>query len=277
MAIGKVSESLQRLLDQEMYDPKVAVTLLAPDEAAGYPQRVNLFLYKVQENPMLRSMDWQVKRDKPNKAIPPPLSLNLFYLLTAYAKGDPQATGNSTAHAILGEAMRVLYENPIIPPDCLDADLQQSREEIKIIQTPIDMEEMSRVWSTFGQPFRPSVMYEVSVVQIDMSQAHERALAKRVEKVGAPQVGAPFVPPTIERIEPICGAADKQITISGAHLAGWKAVVRLTGKPILETEKLDSNTFTVTLPADLKPGLYELQVDIDQLCRRTFFFEAKTP
>ncbi|MEZ4727615.1 MAG: DUF4255 domain-containing protein [Caldilineaceae bacterium] len=273
-AIGKVSEALQQMLTEEMKDPKVSVTLLAPDESASGDRRVNLFLYKVQETPLLRGMDWQVKRSEPTKLAPPPLSLNLFYLLTAYAKAEQVITGNSTAHAILGEAMRILYENPTIPATYLGADLQQSREVIKIIQAPIDMEEMSRVWSTFGKPFRPSVMYEVSTVQIDTID-HEQPLAKRVEEVRIADVAAPFIPPTVERIAPIRGLPGTQITVYGAHLAGWKAVVRLTEEPIGQTDQLDADTFTVALPTDLKPGLYALRVDIEQLCRRTFFFEVQ--
>src|SRR5262245_32093214 len=131
-AIGMVSESLRALLAGEMrLAPSVPVTVLAPDEAGG-ERRINLFLYKVQENASLKNLDWQVKRDSPNKVTPPPLSLNLFYLLTPYAANDPQ-TGNAVAHEILGEAMRVFYEHPVVPDAYLAAGLQDSREEIRIM------------------------------------------------------------------------------------------------------------------------------------------------
>lgn len=271
-AIGRVSESLQRLLKGEMHIDGTEATLLSPDESGG-AKRVNLFLYKVQESPLLKNMDWQIEREHPNRLVPPPLSLNLFYLLTAYATTDTQV-GNSTAHAILGEAMRVLYENPIIPRQYLDPDLQGGREQIKIMQAPMDMEELSRVWSTFGKPFRPSVMYEVSVVQIDVLQ-EPKPLAQRVEKIEPKVVTTAFAPPILDRIEPLRGPTGTTITVFGEHLVGWKAAVRLMGKPILATDDLTADTFQVTLLADLQPGLYELKVDIGQLCRRTFLFEVK--
>jgi hypothetical protein len=138
-AIGMVSESLRNLLVGEMtLTPAVDVTILAPDETGGN-RRINLFLYKVQENPILKNMDWEVKRGEPTQLVPPPLSLNLFYLMTPYAPNDQQ-TGNSSAHEILGEAMRVFYENPIVPQDYLVAGLADAREQIKIMLNTLDME-----------------------------------------------------------------------------------------------------------------------------------------
>ena len=59
--------------------PPVEVTILAPDETGG-DRRINLFLYRILENPALKNADWQVKRGEPSRIVPPPLSLNLYYL-----------------------------------------------------------------------------------------------------------------------------------------------------------------------------------------------------
>ena len=198
-AIGMVSESLRNLLVGEMsLSPPVPVTILAPDESSNN-RRINLFLYKVQENPAFKNMDWQVKRGSPDTLVPPPLSLNLFYLMTPYAPNDT-VTGNATAHEILGEAMRVFSENPIVPDDYLVDGLQDAREQLQIIQNTLDMEELARLWSTFTQPFRLSVLYEVSVVQLDMLPASERPMPKRVLETGVdvrdlqPASGRPYCP-----------------------------------------------------------------------------------
>lgn len=271
-AIGLVSESLQRLLTAKLKDGNVEITLLSPDEAGG-AKRVNLFLYKAQENALLKNQEWQVRPGDPGKLMPPPLALNLYYLLTAYATTDRQ-TGDRTAHGILGEAMRVLFECPIIPEEYLADGLKDTREQIKIMLAPIDMEELSRVWSTFGKPFRPTVMYEVSVVEFDMSAGRERLLRPRVSKVRVSEIDAPFVPPVLLAIKPLRLKAGETLAVSGEHLTGRKAVVWLMGKQILATGQLPDDTFEVTVPDELGLGLYELQVDIDTLCRRTFFFEV---
>ena len=128
-AIGMVSASLRNLLVGEMrLTPALDVTVLAPDEPGG-SRRVNLFLYKVAENPFLKNQDFTVLPGTPNQLVPAPLSLSLFYLLTSYAPNDP-LTGNATAHQILGEAMRVFYENPVVPTTYLDPGLTDARERL---------------------------------------------------------------------------------------------------------------------------------------------------
>lgn len=272
-AIGMVSESLMNLLAGEMIlNPAVKVTILAPDEGVD-ARRINLFLYKVQENPFLRNMDWQVKPGSPDRLVPPPLSLNLSYLVTAYAKNDPQ-TGNTTAHEILGEAMRVFYENPILPNGYLVTGLQDTREQVKIVQNTLDPEELSHVWSTFTQPFRLSVLYQVSVVQLDMLSKNEQVMAKRVRKIGVPDVRAPFSPPVVDGIEPVSGAAGTTITFRGEHLTGWQVYTTITGAQVLNGQALTRDTFTMTVPADLPQGFHEIKVDISHLFKRTFFFEV---
>jgi len=272
-AIGMVSESLRNLLAGEMaLESEVDVTILAPDEAGGN-RRINLFLYKVQENPALKNLDWQVKRGDPTQLVPPPLSLNLFYLLTSYAPNQGQ-TGNSTAHEILGEAMRVFYENPIVPQDYLADGLKDAKEQIKIVLNTLDMEELSQVWNTFTKPFRLSALYEISVVQLDMLSESERAMAKRVQKIGRPDVHVPFNPPTVESIEPMRGAAGTHITVRGENLSGWKAYVTVMGRLIIDGMDLTEDRFVMTLPGNLPPGFHEIRVDVSHLCRRTFFFEV---
>jgi hypothetical protein len=272
-AIGMVSESLRNLLVGEMtLQPTVNVTVLSPDELGG-DRRINLFLYKVQEHPFLRNLDWQVRAGAPNQLVPPPLSLSLSYLVTAYAQNDPQ-TGNATAHAILGEAMRIFYENPIVPSTYLVTGLQNTREQIKVIQNTLDLEELSTVWGTFTQPFRLSVLYEVSVVQIDMLPEREQVMAKRVLQVGVPDVRAPFRPPVVETMAPASGPPGTTVTFSGQQLSGWQASVRISDVTVLDGVELAGDTFTATIPATLGLGFHEVRLDVAHLFRRVFFFEV---
>jgi hypothetical protein len=273
-AIGMVSESLRNLLVEEMHlEPAVEVTILAPDEAGG-ERRINLFLYKIHESATLKNLDWQVKRVEPTQTqlVPPPLSLTLFYLMTPYALNN-QLTGNATAHAILGEAMRVFAEHPIVPQAYLVPELQDATEHIQIMLNTLDLEELSTVWSTFSQPFRLSVLYEVSVVQLDM--LGERPMAKRVKEVRVPHVRAPFLPPVVEHIEPLRRPADTVINVHVQHLSDWQPAVTVMGR-LLTPPEITGDSFRVPLPGDLPPGFHEIQVDIAHLHRRVVFFEVTT-
>jgi hypothetical protein len=253
-----VSESLRNLLVGEMshLTPSVEVTILAPDETTSHDLRINLFLYKIHESAALKNLDWQVKRDAPAQLVPPPLSLSLFYLMTPYAPNDTN-TGNTTAHAILGEAMRVFAEHPIVPQTYLVDGLQDATEHIQIILNTLDLEELSRVWSTFSQ--------------LDMLGA--RPMAKRVQQVRVPHVRAPFLPPVVEHIAPLRGPADTVLSVHGRHLSGWRAYVAIMGR-MFTPQDLTGDTFQVPLPGDLPAGFHEIQVDIAHLHRRVIFFEV---
>jgi hypothetical protein len=272
-AIGMVSASLRNLLVGEMrLSPVLDVTILAPDES-GSGRRVNLFLYKVVENSFLRNQDWTVKAGTPNQLVPAPLSLNLLYLLTPYAPNDP-LNGNASAHQILGEAMRVFYENAVVPKAYLDAGLLDAREQLQITSDAPDPEELSRIWTTFSQPFRLSVLYQVSTVQLDRLPANQRPMPKRVRQVGVPDIRAPLNPPTVVEMSPASGAAGAVLTFTGTHLAGWRASVLLADKTVTSGQALTADTFTATLPTDLLPGFYDVRVDVSRLFRRTFLFEV---
>ena len=63
--------------------------------------------------------------------------------------------------------MRVLYEHPVLPRALLASGLSDAVEELRIVHVPLDLEDVSRIWSTFKHPYRTSTTYEVSVVQLD--------------------------------------------------------------------------------------------------------------
>lgn len=276
-AIGKVSKALQSLLSKEMDLPDgTVVTLLAPDEEDS-DKRINLFLYKVQESPVLKNMEWQLKRGKPDKMVPPPLSINLFYLMTAYfPNDDTTATGNAPAHELLGEAMRVFYEYPVVPKDYADEVELNIKEEIGIMLHTPDLEELSKIWATFTKAYRLSVMYEVSVVQLDMKPDKEREAAPPVREIGVPDIRLPYDPPVVERIEPASGVTGTSVTVTvyGKHLIDWKPTVTLDGTKGADIPKLTADSFTFDTPDTWLPGFYEIRVDIPRICRRTFIFEV---
>jgi hypothetical protein len=271
-AIGRVSESLRNLLLGEMQlTPSVPVTILAPDEGGG-PRRINLFLYKIQENPHLRNLDWQASPSLPGELTPPPLSLNLYYLMTPYAAND-SSLGNATVHEILGEAMRVFHEHPVVPDAYLAGDLGDGREQLTVVHNGVNVEEVSQVWSTFSQPFRLSVLYEVSVVQLDQSADRRRPIPPRVRGIGVPGVGMAR-PPVVGRMEPASGPAGTTITFHGQHLDGWNGHVIVHRDRVVDGVPLAGDQFTAVIPGDLPPGMYPVRVDVAHLYRRTFFFEV---
>lgn len=174
VVIGLVGESLKRLLEAEMVLP-TKVTLLSPTAESSLLSRVNLFAYRLTPNAFLANRDFLPIPGRPGELQAPPLGLSVFYLMTAHAHADPE-TGDADAHTLLGEAMRVLYENAIIPTEYLDEDLAPGT--LRATLQLVDPDEVSRVWTALNEPFQLCAIYEVATANL-------AALATRPQ---APQV-----------------------------------------------------------------------------------------
>lgn len=265
--IGLVSESLKNLLEAEMSSP-AKVTLLSPAESSSHQKRINLFLYRVAPNPHLYNRDYQPKPGAPNVLVHPPLALNLFYLMTPFAQLDPE-TGEANAHLLMSEAMRVLHENPVVPPSALEPPLTQAH--VKITLHSADIEELSKVWTSLDKDLRLSAIYEVSFV--DVIARREVPLPPRVTKADV-TVTATDRRPSIMGIAPRSGPAGTVIQITGSDLAGWKATVRIGGEvPLNRVPIADDTHFDAVVPA-LSPATYEVEVDVSGLARFSGFFEV---
>lgn len=122
-----------------------------------------LFLYEVSENKHLKNQGMQ-ETDTGTLRYPP-LSLNLTYLLTAYA------SSRETEHQLLGRAMQILYDNAVIRGSLLQGSLAGTFEEIVLTMHPIPIEDMNKLWSLFGsKPYRLSIPYRASTAQIDSTR-----------------------------------------------------------------------------------------------------------
>jgi hypothetical protein len=63
--------------------------------------------------------------------------------------------------------MQVLAAHPIIRNSFLDSELRPDPPEVRLTLNPLNLEEMTRIWNAFNQPYRLSVCYQVQVVSID--------------------------------------------------------------------------------------------------------------
>lgn len=267
-SIGKVSESLKNLLEARM-TPSTNITLLSPADNSPHTTRVNLFLYRVTPNVHLNNQDWRLKPGTTDQLVAPPLTLNLFYLLTAFAPLDPN-TGSVDAHGLLGEAMRVLHENAIVPQAALENGLRQG--SVKVTPLALDMEEMSKIWLALQQDFRLSAGYEVSY--IDVPAKAERPLPTRVTQPRA-EVRATARLPELFAMDPRSGPVGTDLQFAGENLANWKATVLVGGKVAARDAPLfDNHRFSAKVPSGLAVGLYEVEVNVADLARLQTVFEV---
>jgi hypothetical protein len=174
--IADVTETLRQLLqDQQQPQGQFAVSLASPADEVVVPSMAptaNLFLFRVSENSHAKNQDWlPVGTGVLHK---PPLALNLFYVLTPFAEDKLDE------HRVLGEAMRIFYDNAIIADPLLSGALENSTEELKIDLCQFSLEELTRIWNALTRPYRLSVCYEVRIILVD--SATERPTVRVTEK-----------------------------------------------------------------------------------------------
>jgi hypothetical protein len=274
LAIGAVTKALAVLLEKKMNTPPLLgavvpkVTTLPPDDdRVSDNDGVNLFLYRVVEDPFNKNAGWRGDRSNPNGSNRPPLTLNLFYMLTSYAKQSNGANREDiTAHQLLGNAMAILHEYPVLN-DVHDADfdadldaqfakeLRDSYDKIKVTLMPTSVEELSKIWTGLNRGYRLSVAYEVSLAQI-APLAPTAAAAAPAGEFSLQMVT--FDGPAIAFVTPSQGMAGSVVTLRGSHLkvAGRVTSVMINGSEIAEDDltKVAPDEIVLTIPEMLERG-----------------------
>jgi len=176
LAIAAATTALRNLLQAGIpaLDPDLSdleVTTRSPDAARENlsATSLNLFLYRTAVNAGWSNTDLP-SSVRPGETGYPPLALNLQYLVTAY--GRDAVDKDAWSHRVLGGAMSVLHDHPLLGADEIRQatngnDLAEQPERIRISWLPLTVDDISRLWTAFQSQYRVSVAYEVTVVLID--------------------------------------------------------------------------------------------------------------
>jgi hypothetical protein len=255
LAIAAVTAVLKDLLINGLIDRDlnasigdVNVTALPPDRittGADEASQLNLFLYNVSPNSGWRNTDLPSRNGNGDRIANPPLALDLNYWLSAYGAHDFHA------EILLGYAMQLLHENPVLPraairtalaptpvagggglPPTLQAlaasDLAEQIEQIKIALRPLTVDDLSKMWTAFQAKYRPSACYTVSVVLIESAAPKRSPLPVLVRGendrgvVVQPNLLPPF--PTLFSAtfenQQTAARLNQVVTLDGVHLDG---------------------------------------------------------
>jgi len=275
-AIYEVTRGLRTLLHNQLalISTSAEVTLLPPGDTLPEVSGVNLYLYRVTESPFTKNRPWPGDRATP-PSNQPALGLQLFYLLTPLGKkpDDTSFGFGDDSHTMLGVAMLTLQENPVLNDvhvPGFDADtvlpdfLRNSYEQIKIHLTPTSLEELSKIWATINQPYRLSVAYEVSLVELTPTPPPPvggglvMSTGVSVITLDAPRLTA--LSPTSGALVHIVGNTitpnDLQISGFGFSFPGQPTIVQVGGQQVVikNTPAPTDQALTVVLPTDLDAG-----------------------
>jgi hypothetical protein len=135
------------------------------------------------ENPHLKNQE--MRNISPTQLGYPPLTLDLYYLLTAYASAQiPDRTERTLEeHRILGRAMRIFYDNAILSGTILQGSLSGTGEELRVVLNPISLDDLTKIWSAFQEVgYRLSVSYLVTPTNIDSTRdmSMQRVVSKEM-------------------------------------------------------------------------------------------------
>ena len=191
LAIATVTAALSRVLQAVIGAdvPGALVTTVRPDGSnSGVPDTgVNVFLYQVTPNPHWHNNDLPTRRPDGTLVQRPQVALDLHYLLSFYgteAELEPQR--------LLGSTVRTLHAKPVLTRQDIQntisaisslntSDLAEEIESVKFTPIPLNLEELSKLWSVFFQtPYVLSMAYQASVVLI--SADVRPALAQPVQE-----------------------------------------------------------------------------------------------
>jgi hypothetical protein len=166
--INAVSLTLVSFIDAGLANPPVPpailpvgekTILLDPGAAAPGPG-VTLFLYDVVEDPIVGNRALQRDAQGVRK---PPMPLALRYLIT------PDTGNPNTDHVALGRIVQIFYDQPLLARPLLLGALSQSSDVLQVNLIPMTLDDRTKLWTALRpqQPLRPSLAYEVRVVELD--------------------------------------------------------------------------------------------------------------
>lgn len=165
-------------LDASLSD--LDVTTQPPDLArkGNSKPQLNLFLYHTALNAGWRNTDLP-NQVKPGERGLPPLALNLYYMITAYAREDSD-NADPSSHRVFSAAMSVLHDYPILKKTDIvaalpDNDLALQLERMRITPQPLSVDEIYKLWTAYQAPYRISAAYELTVALVDSTQAARSA------------------------------------------------------------------------------------------------------
>ena len=279
LAVATVTASLAHMLRapvQAAVDGSQVWTDRPPGEN-GDPAtpEVRIFLYGVQPNAAWRNNDLPTRRSNGDLAQRPQAALDLRYLLSFY--GDERAL---EPQRLLGVAVREMHARPLLSRDQIrqmvedevdvdpqfplaTTDLGDQPELVRFTPQPLDLDEMSKLWSVFFQvAYRLSIAYQASVVLINPDETPGPALPVHERRIFTTTIRRP----AIERVEPAEGrfapaVTGSEIRVLGSQLRGDITAI-LFGPERVDPpgSAIGEREIRVTIPAAVRAGLVGVRV-----------------
>lgn len=173
---------LQEALVPELVQSAEEIGLRSPEDRGDVV--LGLFLYDVRQSEEVFS---QLRVVSGSSVSRPPIYLSLYYMITAYTKGDAMYR-LVQEQQIMGRVIQFLYDNPVIP---LEKVCPQGTDGIALHVQMLnpDADERSKIWSFPNMGNRLSLFYKISPIAIDSTVSRETPRVAEVDVHVSPKSG----------------------------------------------------------------------------------------
>ncbi len=231
---------------------------------------VNIYMYRTSVDPIRRNEELPARHDDASLRSKPKTAVNLHYLLTFHGKDD-----ELVPQRLLGATLAALHTRPIISRHLLDqvvteatdnppshaylatSDLAAADAVVRISLDPLDLDELSKLWSVFFQsPYQLSTTYVASAVLLE----EQGGTVVPAPPVLEPQLTVrPLLQPTIlsarnaadPRAPVVAGSV---LLIAGSGLRGDETLVRI-GPEELTPTPAETTATSIRVGLGAAPGL----------------------
>lgn len=132
-------------------------------ERLGNQPAINIFLYDVRENNILRQHQWeeQLKPEQYHngrRQKRTPFRVDCTYILTTWANTPEDE------HELLSECMMTLFAYPVLPKEILQGELEKQPFELTTRLASHDkLTNPAELWSALDNQLRPSITYTITI------------------------------------------------------------------------------------------------------------------
>jgi hypothetical protein len=134
----------------------------------GTKPKISVYLYRVLLSTVRRDRGFRIGPD--GRRYRPSIPLDLHYLVTAWSSDA------KTAHQLLGWAIRVLDDTPVLPVGLLNAyqaglEVFGPDETVELVWEPLSLTDLYDIWQVSAQSQAPSASYVARMVMLDSDVA----------------------------------------------------------------------------------------------------------
>ncbi len=164
-------ELLRDNLTPEPISNRELIALCSPHESEN--NQMTLYMYQVEEDTQgVASGYYPVGRDVERLR---PSRYNLRFLVTAHSKAPVQLR-EADQYRIVGAALQVLKDHPVIDQQYLSGSLAEQNARIHVVLEKTTQDQLLKIWNNTSTSYKLSFVVLLTGVEIDSKQ--ERRFTK---------------------------------------------------------------------------------------------------